>query len=76
MVKKADGFVLLNPGQQAVVLPEQQNIRILPDVDIEEAIAWKNGRFMFNGDDVEAIMRQVARWYDVDIVYEQKINEP
>ncbi|MBK8088917.1 MAG: DUF4974 domain-containing protein [Chitinophagaceae bacterium] len=76
MVKKADGFVLLNPGQQAVVLPEQQNIRILPDVDIEEAIAWKNGRFMFNGADVEAIMRQVARWYDVDIVYEQKINEP
>lgn len=74
-VTKADNYILLNPGQQAVILSEQQNIKIVPDVDIEEVTAWKNGRFLFNGADVETIMRQVARWYDVDIVYENKINE-
>ncbi len=75
MVKKAEGFVYLNPGQQAVVIPEQP-IRIAPGVDVEEVVAWKNGKFLFNGADVEAIMRQVARWYDVDIKYEAKINDP
>jgi ferric-dicitrate binding protein FerR (iron transport regulator) len=76
MVRNQHDFVSLNPGQQAIIEPEQTKIRIAHSVDVDEVVAWKNGRFLFNGADVEVIMRQVARWYDVEIVYEQKINEP
>ena len=33
-------------------------------------MAWKNGRFQFNDADLRTIMRQLMRWYDVDVVYE------
>lgn len=75
-VTKADNYILLNPGQQAVATPLQNEIRIANNVNIEEVVAWKNGRFLFNSTNIETIMRQVARWYDVDINYESKINEP
>ena len=75
-VSKAGNYILLNPGQQAVVSPLQNEIRIANDVDLEEVVAWKNGRFLFNSANIETIMRQVARWYDVDISYESKINDP
>lgn len=35
----------------------------------EQAIAWKNGKFMFNRENIESIMRRIARWYDAEIVY-------
>jgi ferric-dicitrate binding protein FerR (iron transport regulator) len=44
------------------------------EADIEEVMAWKNGWFHFNSSDIETIMRQVARWYDVEVVYEGKIS--
>jgi hypothetical protein len=37
-------------------------------------MAWKNGMFNFEGVDIETVMRQLARWYDVDVVYNQKVN--
>ena len=33
-------------------------------------MAWKNGLFNFNGYDIKAVMREIGRWYDLDIVYE------
>ena len=59
---------LLKPGQQAQLSGSEQ-LKVL-DVDIEQAIAWKNGLFMFDGQDLEGIMKQVSRWYDVDVVFE------
>lgn len=61
---------ILVPGQQAIIADD---IKIAEKVDIEETMAWKNGRFRFNGADIESIMRQVSRWYDVEIEYEGKI---
>lgn len=61
----------LTPGQQALVDP-YGSIRINNQADVEEAVAWKNGRFQFNSADLHSILRQIARWYDVDIEY--KIN--
>lgn len=62
----------LIPGQQA-----QQNkageFKIINDVDLEQVVAWKNGYFQFNRDGIEVIMKQIARWYDVEISYEGKI---
>lgn len=58
---------VLKPGQQAVL---NNNILTLQTVDTEEAIAWKNGFFQFNESDLGSIMKQLSRWYDVDIVFE------
>lgn len=56
----------LQPGQQATVA---QGIAVR-QADMEAAMAWKNGMFVFNKEPLEQIMRKVARWYDVEIVYE------
>jgi len=41
----------------------------------DEVMAWKEGKFKFNSANLETIVRQAARWYDVDIEYKGKINE-
>lgn len=66
--------IVLQPGQQA------QNNRngsllLIHHPDMEETLAWKDGLFRFNGTDIETIMRQVARWYNVEVIYKDKISE-
>lgn len=63
---------LLKPGQQATVNSQTAQIKV-DAADIDEAVAWKNGLFQFNGDDVGTIMRQLERWYDLEIAYGGKI---
>lgn len=75
MVNRNGRHVYLNPGQQAVLQPGQDDIRVAYDVDVDEVVAWKNGRFQYSKVDIETIMRQVARWYDVDVIYEKHTNE-
>ncbi len=57
----------LAPGQQAINLPGD-SIRIV-EVDAVASIAWKEGLFRFNSEDLGSIMRNIARWYDVDVEY-------
>ena len=64
----------LNPGQQAQ-LENSGHIQVLNNVDIDQVVAWKNGYFSFNRADLQTVMRQLARWYDVDVIYEGKIPE-
>lgn len=61
--------VVLRPGQQSQVNRSGSNI-IVKNADVDEAVAWKNDRFIFNNDDVTSVMRQVSRWYDMDVYYE------
>ncbi len=63
-VKKS---IQLQPGQQALVGPSTFKI-INPDM--QQVMAWKSGRFYFDSDRLDNILKEVARWYDVDIVYE------
>jgi transmembrane sensor len=65
-VNHQQSSVVIKPGQQAQVT---STIKIKNNVDMDEVMAWKNGRFELNGNTIEPIMRQVARWYDVDIEY-------
>jgi transmembrane sensor len=58
---------ILSPGQQAEI--KNAEININKNASIEEAVAWKNGAFYFKSADIENLMRQVARWYDVEVVY-------
>ena len=58
----------LSPGQQAQV-DSSGAIKVVSNADLEAAIAWKNGLFHFNNTSLQNLMRQIARWYDVDIEY-------
>ena len=67
---------LLSPHQQAILSPLGR-VSVAPDPDIEATMAWKNGQFRFNGDaPLEVIMAQVARWYDVEVVFKNKVSYP
>ena len=50
-------------------------VQLVKDADLNEAVAWKNGFFSFNGADIATIMRQVGRWYGMDVVYKDKLQE-
>ena len=71
-VSKGNTGALLKPGEQARV-SRADKISIMSNEDIEEVMAWKNGRFYFDGADIKTIMRQVEKWYNVDIAYEATI---
>ncbi len=57
---------LLAPGEQAEL---GETIEVQKDADIEKALAWKNGIFNFSHSSLAEVMRQLARWYDMDVVY-------
>lgn len=72
-VGKGSRNEMLMPGQQAR-LNKAGNIQVeRVEGAVTEAIAWKNGYFSFSRADLQSIMRQVARWYDVEVVYAGKI---
>ena len=58
------------PGQQISVSSNNINaIDVLDNIDTDEVTAWKNDLFIFSSNDIKSIMRQISRWYDVEIVY-------
>jgi transmembrane sensor len=60
---------LLKPGQQALLTTSDKAVTVTSDVDVEEVLAWKDGKFIFNDLDLNAAMRQIERWYDVQVSY-------
>jgi len=67
------GGHILKPGEKASVAASG-TVHVSKG-DPEQAIAWKNGLFDFTDNDLPTVMRQLARWYNVDIKYEGKIPE-
>ncbi|TKC08615.1 FecR family protein [Pedobacter frigoris] len=60
--------VILKPNQQSLLTgPNRIQVK---DVDVTEAVAWKNGLFSFNKAPMQTVMRQIARWYNVEVEYE------
>lgn len=65
--------LVLKPGQQAQVLQTGAAIQLIENADIEKATAWKNGLFSFENVTLQEIMRQLERWYDIEVVYESTV---
>lgn len=63
----------LLPGQQAGINKEGK-INVMDNADTEEAVAWMNGHFQFKSADLKMILRQISRWYDVDVEYKGNAN--
>ena len=66
---KADNSVVIKPGEQAVLSRDHSPLTIDHSPDIDQVMSWKNGQFYFSNTDIESIMRQMARWYDVQVEY-------
>jgi len=64
----------IKPGQQARVSSEGA-MNVLNDVDTEEVMAWKNELFKFKSTDIGILMRQLSRWYDVEVVYNKNVTD-
>jgi transmembrane sensor len=62
----------LKPGQQAQINKTGQN-KVVDNVDTDDETAWKNGIFQFRDAGIDVILRQAARWYDVDIAYKNGV---
>lgn len=62
----------LRPGEQASVTPAGNITTTRPDLD--QVMAWKKGDFYFTGTDIETVMRQAARWYDLEVEYRGKVT--
>ncbi|MEH6307551.1 FecR domain-containing protein [Olivibacter sp. CPCC 100613] len=62
--------VVLQPGQQAVL--DRHNRLSIKPTDLMAAIAWKHGKFSFKQADIGVVMRQLSRWYDVEVVFKGK----
>lgn len=59
--------LVIKPGQQAIYHPDQE--LVIESVDTSMVTAWRNGLFQFWDTELEDIMRQLSRWYDVEVMY-------
>ena len=75
-VTKGNVSAILKPGEQASLSHKPQSSKKIPVgiVDVEEVMAWKNGAFQFGGGDIQSVMRQISRWYDVEVEYKGNIS--
>lgn len=62
------GEYVLSPGQQ-VIQDQNDDIRLLKNVDTENIISWKEGFFSFDNAGISEIMRVLSRWYDLQVDY-------
>jgi transmembrane sensor len=73
-VETAGKTSVLRPGQQANV-DALGSMTVLSDVETDQVVAWKDGWFRFSGSGIEEIMRQISRWYDLDVEYSGELPE-
>lgn len=65
---------VIQPGAQAKINKDGA-IELTNSVDLNEVMAWKNGLFSFKEADIESIMRQVSRWYNVGVIFKKPVTE-
>lgn len=65
--------IVLRPGQQAVAT--LTTLKINDTANLEQVTAWRHGLFNFEGASLEDVMKQLERWYDIDVVYENGIPD-
>ena len=71
-IKGANELHTLSPGQQAELTSTEIILR--KNVDVSQVAGWKEGFFVFDNTDLQALMLELSRWYDVDVNFEGKIS--
>lgn len=70
--QSGESNIILKPNQQATLTDGAIKVKT---VDAEDAVAWKNGQFIFEDETLENIMKSVERWYDVEITYQGSVDK-
>ena len=65
---------LITPGQQ-VIAGSDGRLELNPGVDVQKVIAWKDGNFLFRGDELTTIMKQLSRWYDIEVQFDGTVSD-
>jgi ferric-dicitrate binding protein FerR (iron transport regulator) len=73
-VVHGESSMVNGPGEQAMV-DSKGAIKRVKDADVEAAIAWKNGQFMFAGSPIQSVMRQLERWYDIEVTFAPGVSK-
>ena len=74
-VNKGTKSTIIKPGEQAQISINNSNSITISKPDLNDVMAWKNGKFAFNNMDLESIMREMSRWYNVEVVYQDRIAD-
>jgi transmembrane sensor len=72
-LSQGNNQVILKPGEQGNADPSSSKIQVA-QVNTNKVLAWKNGYFMFQDDNIQDIMQQIARWYDLEVEYRGKLT--
>ncbi len=72
-LKKGQEKTILVPGKQSLIAKNSPQIKLRDIDDLEAVIAWKNGYFQFDHADLQSVMRQISRWYNVNVNYNGSI---
>lgn len=72
-VTKNNNSILLKPSQQASLNKTNNDLHVTDDIDINQETAWVHGMFQFNDVDLPTILRQLSRWYDVDVSFSNTV---
>ena len=67
-ISKGNKTRLIRPGQLASTV-DSSDVISTATADLEKSMAWKNNEFIFNGENLESIMKSISRWYNIEIVY-------
>lgn len=68
-IVKGEHSKMMVPGQQASI-GEKSSLIVIKQANLSESIAWKNDLFLFDSEDIQSVMRQIARWYNISVVYQ------
>jgi transmembrane sensor len=68
-IKANNQIKMLEPGQQVQVNRTAGSMNLVRDVEVAKVVAWKNGAFSFSNADLPAVMRELERWYNVNVTY-------
>jgi ferric-dicitrate binding protein FerR (iron transport regulator) len=77
-VEKGAASKTIMPGEQAQIQNHDNSLDpkiMVQSVDVDATVAWKNGRFIFHGNNIQSVMRQLARWYDVEVSYQGNVTD-
>ena len=77
-VEKGAASKTIRPGEQAQIESHDNSLNpkiMVQSVDVDAAVAWKNGRFIFHGNNIQSVMRQLARWYNVEVSYQGNVTD-
>lgn len=71
---RAGATSLLKPGEQGISEGNGKGF-LIEQADVSEVMAWKNGYFIFKNAGLPEVMRQISRWYNVEVIYPEKLKD-